>query len=90
MCVCRLAISLTGSVIGSVTLCLTLPVIVCIVRSVTHYYGIHTMTAELEETLRNIKSEIDLLSISELPESEYWFIAKIEDLVDDAIYHGEL
>ena len=38
-CVCRLAISLTGAV----TPCLTLPVIVCIVRSVTHYYGIHTM-----------------------------------------------
>jgi len=40
LCVLGLAISLERSVAPL----LTLPWIVCIVRSVTHYYGIHTMT----------------------------------------------
>ena len=52
-----------------------------------HYMRFISMTAEFEETLRNIKSEIDLLVMSKLPEDEYNLIAKIEDLVDDAIYH---
>ena len=52
LCVCRLAISLTGSV----ALCLTLPWIVCIVRSVTHYYGIHTMNDKTLAVLTALKT----------------------------------
>ena len=52
LCVCRLAISLERSV----TPCLTLPVIVCIVRSVTHYYGIHTMDDKTIAVLLALKS----------------------------------
>ena len=48
------------------------------------------MTPSLNECLRNIHGEIDLLVTSRLTDAERELIYKIEDLVDDAIYHGEL
>ena len=51
-CVCRLAISLERSVAPW----LTLPRIVYIVRSVTHYYGIHTMDDKTLSVLIALKT----------------------------------
>ena len=47
------------------------------------------MTPSLNDCLRNIHGEIDLLVTSRLTDAERELIYKIEDLVDDALYGWE-
>ena len=83
---CRLAISLTGSVAPW----LTLPWIVCIVRSVTHYYGIHNMTTPQDRYLSimstdEICEQLDDMNYRVLNESD---ILEYRTLQDELVRRG--